>query len=68
MQTIPLPKFYTFPSVDARERILYANFERVNQDVKDMILEIQMEFKKEKALACYYSRSGITIIVYIVLR
>ena len=42
----PLPKFYTFPSVDARERILYANFERVNQDVKDMILEIQMEFKK----------------------
>ncbi len=42
----PLPKFYKFPSVDARERILYANFERVNQDVKDMILEIQMEFKK----------------------
>ena len=33
----PLPKFYKFPSVDARERILYANFERVNQDVKDMI-------------------------------
>ena len=28
------------------ERILYANFERVNQDVKDMILEIQMEYKK----------------------
>ncbi|MBR3110472.1 MAG: type IV secretion system DNA-binding domain-containing protein [Prevotella sp.] len=42
----PLPKFYKFPSVDARERILYANFERVNQDVYDMILEIQMEFKK----------------------
>ena len=42
----PLPKFYKFPSVDARERILYANFERVNQDVNDMILEIQMEFKK----------------------
>lgn len=42
----PLPKFYEFPSLDAKERILYENFERVNQDVKEMIFEIQMEYKK----------------------
>ena len=41
-----LPKFYTFPSREARERILYDNFLRVNQDIKDMILEIQMFRKK----------------------
>ena len=37
---IPLPKFYTFKSKDARERILYANFIQVNKDVKNMINEI----------------------------
>ena len=42
---VPLPKFYTFPSKEARERVLYANFLRVNQDVKDMIKEI-LGFKK----------------------
>ena len=42
----PLPKFYNFPSVDARERILYANFLKVNQEVKDMIAEIQEFYKK----------------------
>ena len=41
----PLPKFYDFPSVEARERILYANFLKINQEVKDMIAEIQ-EFCK----------------------
>ena len=37
---VPLPKFYTFASVDERERILYANFEQVSQDVNNMIKEI----------------------------
>ena len=40
-QYVPLPKFYTFKSRDARERHLYNNFVRVNQDVKEMIAEIQ---------------------------
>jgi len=35
-----IPKFYNFPSKDAKERILYRNFVHVNQDVKDMINEI----------------------------
>ena len=38
---VPLPKFYSFPSKEARERVLYANFLRVNQDIKDMIKDIQ---------------------------
>ncbi|WP_262281107.1 hypothetical protein [Hallella absiana] len=42
----PLPKFYNFPSVEARERILYANFLKVNHEVKDMIAEIQEFYKK----------------------
>ena len=42
----PIPKFYNFPSVEARERILYANFLKVNKEVKDMIAEIQ-EFNKK---------------------
>ena len=43
---VPLPKFYTFKSHDARERILYDNFLQVNKDVKDMIDEI---FAKKRA-------------------
>ena len=39
---VELPKFYTFKSRDARERILYQNFVNVGQDVKNMIQEIQM--------------------------
>ena len=35
-----IPKFYSFPSVDAKERILYQNFVSVNLDVKNMIDEI----------------------------
>ena len=42
----PLPKFYNFPLVEARERILYANFLKVNQEVKDMIAVIQEFYKK----------------------
>ena len=41
-----LPKFYKFPSVEAKERILYANFLKINKEVKDMIAEIQ-EFNKK---------------------
>jgi len=43
---VELPKFYTFASIDARERILYSNFEQVNKDVDDMINEIFEEVKK----------------------
>lgn len=42
----PIPMFYKFDSPEVRERILYANFLQVNQDVKDMIKEIQ-EFNKK---------------------
>ena len=42
----PIPQFYHFDSPKVRERILYANFLQVNQDVKDMIKEIP-EFNKK---------------------
>lgn len=42
----PLPKFYTFKSEDARERILYANFCQVEKDIKAMKDEI---FHKNEA-------------------
>lgn len=42
----PLPKFYDFGSVDAKERILYNNFNKIDQEVKDMIKLIQTEFSK----------------------
>ena len=38
---VELPKFYTFPSKEVRERILYKNFLRVGIEVKTMIAEIQ---------------------------
>jgi hypothetical protein len=37
---VPLPKFYTFASRDARERILYDNFLAVETDVKKMIDDV----------------------------
>ena len=40
-------KFYDFKTKAAREQRLYANFNKVNQEVIDMINEIQTEFKKE---------------------
>lgn len=43
----PLPKFYSFPSKDAKERILYNNFAKVNSEVNDMIKTIQREFYKK---------------------
>ena len=42
----PIPKFYHFKSRDARERILYANFNQVERDVKNMVAAI---FEKQKA-------------------
>lgn len=43
----PLPKFYDFGTVDAKERILYKNFDRINQEVSEMITQIQKEFPKQ---------------------
>lgn len=37
---VPLPKFYTFASKQARERILYANFIQVDRDIKELISEV----------------------------
>lgn len=41
-----LPEFYHFESEEAKERILYSNFLRINAEVKSMIAEIQ-EFNKQ---------------------
>lgn len=43
----PIPKYYEFESTDARERVLYANFEHINQEVKEMVGKIQKEFVKK---------------------
>ena len=37
---VPPPRFYTFESKEARERILYANFIQVNNDIKEMIDDV----------------------------
>lgn len=37
---VPLPKFYTFPSKEEKERILYKNFVQVGMDVKEMIKDV----------------------------
>ena len=42
----PRPIAYDFKSVDARERILYMNYNRVKADVDSLILEVEQEFKK----------------------
>ena len=42
----PLPIAYDFKSVDARERILYMNYNRVKADVDQLIVEVQQEFKR----------------------
>ena len=41
-----LPKFYNFKSRDERERILYANFNQVTQDVNKMVKDLQQFFKQ----------------------
>ena len=43
----PLPKFYDFGSVDAKERILYNNFNKIDQEVKDMIRTVQREHHRK---------------------
>ena len=35
-----LPKFYTFPSKEAKEHILYENFVQVNREVDQMCIDI----------------------------
>ena len=40
---IKLPRPYKFGTPDEKARILDANFSRVNQDIEEMIMEIQME-------------------------
>ena len=40
----PLPIAYDFKSVDARERILYHNYNNVKTDVDNLIKEVQQEF------------------------
>ena len=45
-ETYKLPEFYHFESEEAKERILYSNFLRINAEVKSMITEIQ-EFNKQ---------------------
>lgn len=43
----PIPKFYDFKTHDAKERILYANFDKVNKEVKEMADKVRKEFKKD---------------------
>jgi len=43
---VPLKKFYTFASKDARERVLYNNFIQVNKDIKQLLVEV---FNQENA-------------------
>lgn len=47
-KNFPLPKFYDFGSVDAKERILYNNFNKIDQEVKNMIKVIQRNFIKQR--------------------
>lgn len=54
----PIPKFYHFDSEDAKERILYANFERIDQEVKNMIKIVQTEFKKEEGTQTAHRKSN----------
>jgi hypothetical protein len=43
---MPLPKFYTFSSREAREHILYENFVNVNREVAEMCRTITQFAKK----------------------
>ena len=45
-QYMPLPKFYTFSSREAREHILYENFVNVNREVEEMCRTITQFAKK----------------------
>ena len=54
----PIPKFYHFDSEDSKERILYANFERIDNEVKEMITIIQKENKKQGATPVAHKKSN----------
>ena len=54
----PIPKFCEFDSEDSKERILYANFERIDQEVKDMIKAVLTEFKKEDSTQSSHKKSN----------
>ena len=41
-----IPKFYTFPSSEAKEHILYENFVKVNREVDEMCRAITQFAKK----------------------
>ena len=41
-----LPNIYTFPSKEAKEHILYANFVRFNHEVDQMCIDITQFAKK----------------------
>ena len=43
---VDLTKFYTFPSKEAKEHILYENFVNVNRKVEKMCLDITQFVKK----------------------
>ncbi|MCQ2145946.1 MAG: type IV secretory system conjugative DNA transfer family protein [Bacteroidales bacterium] len=43
---VDLPKFYTFPSKEAKEHILYENFVNVNREVEEMCRTITQFAKK----------------------
>lgn len=45
-ENYPSPVFYHFDSPEEKERTLYANFLKINQEVKLMISEIQEFCKK----------------------
>ncbi len=55
-----IPKFYHFDSEDSKERILYANFEQIKAEVKEMIKNIQTEFKKEGGSQTTHKKSNRT--------
>ena len=56
----PIPKFYHFDSEDSKERILYANFERIDQEVKNMIKIVQTEFKKEEGTQTAHRKGSVS--------
>jgi hypothetical protein len=41
-----LPKFFTFPSKEAKEYIIYENFVQVNREVDQMCIDITQFAKK----------------------
>ncbi|WP_180979204.1 type IV secretory system conjugative DNA transfer family protein [Hoylesella timonensis] len=59
-ENYPIPKFYHFDSEDSKARILQANFDRIKNEVKEMIKIIQTEFKKEGGSQTTHKKSNRT--------